>query len=132
MAEKQLKLYNNGVLTDATLIYEKSEHPFVQLQSAAFNSEKFESDVLYYCMRKLHGALDSRNMKLLCNGFRYDVHPSGMSISMGQGIKAYKLVMGQPGTELLNIFDATDRLDLIGTVEDQKKYYEEWMKSLQT
>lgn len=129
MEEKQLKLYSNGNMIDATLVFEESEHPFVQLLSAAFSSEKFESNKLYFCMRKLHEVLDSKNLKLLCNSFRYDVYPSRMSISMGHGILAYKLVMGQPGTELVNIFDETDRLDLLGTLEEQEKYYDSWIES---
>ena len=130
MEKKQLKLYNNGDLIDATLMYEESRQPFVQLLSAVFSSEKLEGEKLYYCMRKLHEVLDAQHLKLLCNSFRYDVYPSRMALSMGHGTSAYLRVMGQPSTELVDIFDATDRVDLVGTVAEQKSYMEKWLQSL--
>jgi hypothetical protein len=130
MENRLLKMYDNGNIVDATLHFEESEHPFVQLFSATFNSDKIEGEKLYYCMQDLHQVLDSHNIKLLCNAFRYDVHPTPMALSMGHGINAVKLIKGKKASELVNIFDPTDDIDAVVSVEDQKNYYLEWRKSL--
>lgn len=45
--------------------------------------------------------------------------------------KAYKLVIGEPATgeDLLNILEATSELEMMGTVQEQEKYWQEWLKS---
>lgn len=62
--------------------------------------------------------------------FDYDVYPSSMSLDMGHGVKAYKMVMGMSTRQVVDIFDPTDDIDAIVTLEEQKKFRNEWIRSL--
>jgi hypothetical protein len=128
--EYKLKAYFNQRLNDVVLHVEERPHSYVHLIAGNFDSGKITGDKLYFCMQKLHTILDTEGIKLLCNAFRYDVYPSKMSISMGQGTKAYKMVMGKPATELVNIFDPTEDLEAIVTYEKQVEFVKEWSNSL--
>jgi hypothetical protein len=129
--ESSLRLYTEGKgFADAVLIVEAdAHHPWVQLISADFDSGKVDGKKLFYCMQSLHGMLDALDMKLLCNGFRYDVYPSGMALDMGHGMMACKMVKGQPAKELVNIIDPTDDIDAIVSVDEQKAFRREWLDS---
>jgi hypothetical protein len=74
---------------------------------------------------------EDRNWMICCKGARRNVWPSGMSRSMGGGIKAYTLEMGRQATldSLVNIFDA-DAPELYSSVADQEVYANAWFKSL--
>jgi len=129
--DKRLKLYTNKKeLIDAILIVEDKIPVSVQLVSLEFTSGKITGEKLFYCMQTLHQLLHSHGLKLLCNCFRYDVYPSGMSLDMGHGIKAYKMEMGRSARQLVDIFDPTNDPDAIVTPEEQKAFRSEWVKSL--
>jgi hypothetical protein len=74
---------------------------------------------------------EKKNKKVLCNGARHDVHPSGMLSQMSKGLKAYQLTIGRhvQSSDIVEIFVATDR-EKIGSISDQEKYYEKWLDSL--
>jgi hypothetical protein len=117
-------------LQKAKLHIEESEHPFIQLTFSGYDSGKIESDKLYHCLTKLHKQLDEVGIKLLCQGCRYDVKPSGMSLSMGQGVVAYRHEIAQPAIEKVNIFDATDDLNAIKPLEEKNKFFDTWIASM--
>lgn len=52
-------------------------------------------------------------------------------VQMGKGLKAYVMTLGKQALEedLVNIFDSAE-ITKIGTVEQQKSYHNEWLKSL--
>ncbi len=68
------------------------------------------------------------------NGALENVYPSRMSRQMSKGIKAYSLTMGKQAEEkdLIDIFQKVQKKDIdrLTTVEKQKDYYIDWLKSL--
>lgn len=62
-------------------------------------------------------------------GARRNVWPSAMSREMGGGFKAYVLTIGQPATELVDIFDV-DESPVGSTVSEQESFAESWFDSL--
>lgn len=81
----------------------------------------------FFALVKLRLQLESKHIKFICNGNRIDVYPSGSSAI---GFMAYELIDKQPATKLVNIFEPTSEINKICTVEDQKQYWENWIKSL--
>ncbi|MEM9158365.1 MAG: hypothetical protein AAGB46_04890 [Verrucomicrobiota bacterium] len=67
----------------------------------------------------------------LCFGSRVDVYPSGMSRSMGGGVKGYRLSLGsQVGvSDLVNIFDSSEEV-VPSKVSAQEEYFKKWIQSL--
>jgi len=92
----------------------------------------FEADDLFNALVDLREKLDRSGIKLLCNGARKDVYPSGMSRSMGGGRKAYVIRKGHPArmASLLDIFDPAD-IDSVVSVCEQQAFHEEWFASLE-
>jgi hypothetical protein len=80
-------------------------------------------------LKEIREELEKKEIFLLINGSRMDVHPSRMSL---MGTKAYVQKFGKQAfsEDLVEIFDETDKEDLIGTVNDQTKYHEDWIMSL--
>jgi hypothetical protein len=100
------------------------------LQSGLYNSGKIECEKLYQGFQNLHKQLDALGLKLLCMGYRYDVRPSGMALSMGPGIAVYILRLGEPAFERVNIFDPTDEEDAVVSYEEQQAFLCKWADSL--
>ncbi len=71
--------------------------------------------------------LEPVGVKILCNGCRVDVYPSGAALV---SVKAYRLEMGQPATResLVKIFEPTDDIDKIATVEEQREFWKNWLE----
>lgn len=66
-----------------------------------------------------------------CYGASLNVYPSGMSRDMGQGLNAYRLVMGQQAamTDLVDIFGTGP--DVIpASVELQETFFRDWIEKL--
>jgi hypothetical protein len=119
------KRFLNGILT----IKEGLESS-IRLRFENYDSGYIECDYIYCCLRKLHEEFDKMGIKLMCNGFRKDVRPSAMSLDMGGGRKAYLHVLGERNRPtIVDIFDATDNLNALGTVAESEEYYVLWLKS---
>nr|WP_295111555.1 hypothetical protein [uncultured Caulobacter sp.] len=74
-------------------------------------------------------ALEPKGLIPFCYGASLHVWPSGMARDMGQGLKAYKMKMGVPATELVGIFDQGP--DVIPSrFEQQTEFAKEWIGSL--
>jgi len=130
--QKDLTLIGkDGNKEAAKLIIEETPESFIELQSNIFNSDKIKCERLYQGFQDLHKQLDSLGLKLLCMGYRYDVRPSRMGLSMGHGTLAYVHKLGEPATQLVNIFDSTDEVEAVVSCEEQKSYYMKWINSLQ-
>ena len=73
--------------------------------------------------------LELKNIYLLCNASVINVYPSGMQKEFG-GTKAYKLQMGKQATlsDVVDIFDYDSELK-IGSVKEQKEFFESWIES---
>jgi hypothetical protein len=120
---------DNATLIDAQLYVETGNAPYVKLTYGEFDSGIIHGTFVYQAMQNLHLVLDQKGIKLLCNCFRYDVRPSGMSIDMGGGIRAYKMRMGEAASETVNIFDSTDDINSIVSLEEQKSFFLKWLES---
>jgi hypothetical protein len=122
----------DGKKANAILIAEEDPDAFVELQSDFYNSGKIPCEILYDGFQLLHRQLDGLDIKLLCQGYRYDVRPSGMALDMGHGILAYIMKLGRPATELVNIFDSTDNVADIVSYNEQQSYFGKWIDSLRS
>ena len=129
---KKLKVSLDRVNTlEAILQVDITPHTAsVQLLFDNFDSGIFSAEKVYHAMQHLHKFLDSKQIKLLCNCYCLNIRPSGMSISMGGGVKAYLHLMGQHSTELVNIFDPVDDISLIATYDEQRDFVRQWQRSL--
>ena len=87
---------------------------------------------LFEALRAMREDFQSVGCQLLCAGARLDVTPSRMSRSMSGGRKVYIVHAGRAAslTDLVDIFEYADAT-LVGTVEQQKKYIQSWLQSLQ-
>lgn len=101
-----------------------------ELEDLLLGGEVRASDY-FDCLVQIRKNFEKENFRILCNGARYDVYPSQMSRQMGKGLKAYVMTLGKQALEedLVNIFDPAE-ITKIGTVEQQKSYHNEWLKSL--
>jgi len=93
--------------------------------------KNFSDDDLFKSLKLIRAFFEKKGAKVLCNGSRVDVYPSGMSRGMGKGRKAYVLILGKQAriNNLVDIFDYADA-SLIGTIEEQECFYKQWITSL--
>lgn len=98
------------------------------------NNEVFQSEGndLFESLINLRQQLHSKDILLLCNGSRRNIFPSPMLRQSGGGKKAYLLRLGVPARreDIVNIFDPAEIND-VDTIENQKKFYDQWLKSLE-
>ncbi len=74
-------------------------------------------------------ALEPKGLIPFCYGASLNVWPSAMSRDMGGGLKAYKIEIGLPATELVGIFE--EGSDIIpASVATQEEYSRDWIESL--
>lgn len=85
----------------------------------------------WWALLAIRKQLDPLGIRLLCQGSRRDVWPSGMSAQMSDGLKAYVHVLGRRGrsADLVNVFDPAPA-DLVGTIAEQTADRDAWASSL--
>ena len=122
--------YTDGHLT---LHDEIPSHPDDVQLDISF-SERKESVVahdFFEALVMLRKKLETENVWLCCNGAAENVYPSAMARSMGGGLKAYKLTLGEQAKteDLVAIFE--DSLGLPPSpVLTQQAFYDQWLRSL--
>lgn len=127
MKEFKVKAFSKGSTSDAVIYFEESSNE-VKLTFKINDRAIVENDMYpFFALLKIRAALEQDGIFLLCNGARRDVYPSGAS---AVGTMAYELEIGKQGIHLVSIFEAVTDIEKIGTVEEQRKYREEWVKSL--
>ncbi|MBQ6946055.1 MAG: hypothetical protein IJN43_17300 [Ruminococcus sp.] len=91
-----------------------------------------ESDNCFNAMVKIRRQLETVHQQLMCKGARRDVYPSPMQMRMGECREAYMLSMGKPArlNQIVNIFDVENEISICTTVDEQERYYAEWVQSL--
>jgi hypothetical protein len=126
MKQYPLKCHNGSVYLDAVISI-ATGHWRIQLK---FDSQgdihiELEEDYPFFALIALRRILEPQGIKILCMGCRLDVYPSSF---MATSFKAYKLEMGKPGTreDLCFIFDPTDDLSMIATIDEQWVYWLTW------
>lgn len=129
MKEYSLTCYNGSYYFDSTISIIAS-HGRVQLKFDTHDIHiEVEDDYPFLALTQLRLILEPKGIKILCNGSRLDVYPSSLMI---MGFKAYKLEIGKPGSreDLCFIFDPTDDLSKIATVDEQWNYWLRWRESV--
>lgn len=127
MKEFTVKILKEGNVIDATIYYDESSSQVKLTYKLNDDVETGEDMYPFFALLKIRAKLEESGIFILCNGARKDVYPSGSSAI---GIMAYELEMGKQATRLVSIFGEVDAKSKIGTVDEQKKYREEWLKSL--
>jgi hypothetical protein len=86
----------------------------------------FVHEYPFFALVNLRSLLEESETFILCNGSRKDVYPSGNTAS---GYLAYIMKMGKPAKKLINIFESTNDIEKIVSVNEQKQYRDMWLKS---
>jgi len=83
----------------------------------------FDADDLYQCLRAFRRVIEPEGFRVLCQGARPNVHPSGMSSQAGAW-KSYAHTLGQPAftKDLVGTFDPVEDIAAVGTVEEQDEF----------
>ncbi|MCT7994046.1 hypothetical protein [Laspinema olomoucense] len=117
-------------LSECTLFYKNTPPCMVEFQNTELGNHQFQGKDVFDCFCKLRFFLEKKGWNILCNGSRVDAYPSSMSRDMGGGMKLYHLQIGKrpQRIDLLRIFDKAEA-NQIGTLEEQRLYYERWRAS---
>lgn len=120
-------------LSECTLFYQNTQPSIIDFQNYELGDHHFEGRDIFDCLCQLRAFLEKKGWNILCNGARIDAYPSSMSRDMGGGMKLYHLKLGKrpQRSDLLRIFDNAEP-DKIGTIEEQRAYYEKWHASEKT
>ena len=126
MKKYLLKSFNNTDFFDSVLIFTQKGNK-VELEFICKHCTlTAEDDFHFLALIKIRIELEKLGIRILCNGSRIDVYLSGMTLST---LKAYELKIGEPARKLLNIFEPTEDIDKIATINEQKAYWETWLDS---
>lgn len=115
---------NDNVISPCKLTIDEKGR-FIHLKFYYKNINISASDEFpFLALDKIRLGLERSNLKLICQGSRIDVYPIGIYFY------AYELELGKPAVNSVYIFDKTNMIEKIGTVEDQKSFFEKWLKSV--
>lgn len=83
----------------------------------------FDAVDLYESLRAFRRQIEPEGFRVLCQGARPNVCPSGMSSDAG-GWLSYAHTLGQPALrkDLVKTFDPVDEIALVGTVAEQDDF----------
>jgi hypothetical protein len=116
------KIISNGILT----ITNEGQATHLTFKDSAIKvnaSELYHPLVALVSLRKI---LETEYKSIIgCNGCRVDTafRPTG-------GYGTYKIVTGQQATETMNIFEPTEEVDKLCTVDEHIIAYDKWIDSL--
>ena len=84
----------------------------------------FDASDYYECLRAFRRVIEPEGFRVLCQGARPNVRPSGMSAQAG-ALLSYAHSLGEPALtkDLVRTFDPVEDIALVGTVAEQ----DEWM-----
>ena len=94
---------------------------------------RFDASDFYECLRAFRRVIEPEGFRVLCQGARPNVCPSGMSRDAGAW-KSYVHTHGQPALmkDLVGTFDPVDDIASVGTVAEQdefmRRHWEEFKK----
>jgi len=83
----------------------------------------FDASDFYECLRAFRRVIEPDGFRVLCQGARPNVHPSGMSSQAGAWT-SYVHTLGQPALtkDLVGTFDPVEDIASVGTVEEQDEF----------
>lgn len=133
---KHVKLLTNEeklIFADLVLYEEAIDEEDMVLLEIIIDGEKIcnKSENFFSALLNTRKELEKENIQIICNGAAKNIYPSPMQMSMGSGRKAYKLYMGKQAknSDVVDIFDCDESLEFVN-IEEQSKYYDEWLKSI--
>lgn len=102
----------------------------IKLRSESDEVEGEGSD-FFNAFCRVREKLEPLGLKPLCYGASRNVFPSNMVRDMGDGLKAYKMRMGQPATlaDLVSNFAEGEDVEPV-SVAVQHEFWREWLRSL--
>ena len=125
--ERYSKNKNLIAIGDLSVINELDKKFKLIYRDSKVNIESIESDYPLLALEDLRLQLEEKFSSLInCSGCRKDVsyRPTG-------GMGSYIIEMGKPATKRINLFEPTKQIELLCTVDEQKKYYTEWIDNFE-
>jgi hypothetical protein len=129
MREFSLKTYINNKYVDSLITFH-AEHGIVTVSYEAGGEKIIKQDAYpFLALVAIRKELEEREAKILCKGSQLNVYPSGAALS---SLKAYELELGKSvGREnLVVIFDPVPDVSLIASIDEQKRFYNRWLESV--
>ena len=123
----RLKSFISETLTETTIKLVDENKLITLIYKSPSSEIEASHEYPFFALAAIRLKLENLNIKLLCKGSCINVYPSGMSMS---GIFAYELELHKQAIKLVNIFDPIDNIYEWSTVDDQKKFRDEWLQSL--
>ncbi|CRM45317.1 hypothetical protein [Pseudomonas sp. 31 E 6] len=127
MKTREIIIINNGVRESALLEYEGGKPTLTLLLNNGLRKTYTALD-LFNSFGLMRAEL--KEISFLCKGAKMNVHPSGMSSHMSNGLVAYELTMGNPDGEFVHIFAYEER-DLTNDIKKQHEFCQRWSESIQ-
>lgn len=132
----ELTLLGETVSHAAVLIQDDSEDelgdPLCRLE-LQFNDKKFQASGqdFFEALLGIRRQLEPVGLLVQIYGGSRNVWPSGVSRSMGLGVRAYKMAKGQQALtrDLVDIFATGTDVEPV-TIAEQEKFRDEWFASL--
>ena len=126
MKSREITIIRKGIRETAIIEYEGGKPTlYILLNNEARKS--YTALDLYECFGLLRN--DLRDIKFLCKGAKINVHPSGMSSHMSNGLVAYETTMGVPEGEMVHIFSYEEN-DLTNDIQQQHDFCQRWAESV--
>lgn len=126
MKSREITIINKGVRDSAIIEYEGGK-PTLYLLLSDGTQKNYTALDLYDCFGLLRA--DFKDIQFLCKGAKINVHPSGMSSHMSNGLVAYEMTMGVPDGELVHIF-SYEESDLTNDIQEQHDFCQRWAESV--
>ncbi len=127
MKSREITILNKGIRENAIVEYEAGK-PTLSLLLNNGERKTYTALDLFDSFGLLRANL--KDIKFLCKGSKINVHTSGMSSHMSNGLIAYELTMGNPDGEFVHIFAYEDR-DLTNDIQQQHDFCQRWSESIQ-
>ena len=93
MKSREITIIKNGIRDSAVIEYEGGK-PTLYLLLSNGTKKTYTAMDLYDCFGVLRA--DMKDTVFLCKGGKINVHTSGMSSHMSNGLIAYELTLGRP------------------------------------
>jgi hypothetical protein len=105
----------------------EGDHTLLHLHADSLNLQVTGID-FFECLQKLRMILEANALFILCQGSAKNVHHSGMSRDMSDGLRAYSLEPGKRASlqNLVDIFDAAPA-ELVCTINEQEAFFKTWI-----
>lgn len=127
----KLRLTDGSTVDGVFTLSEDFDPATVSLSFEGRNIEASGVNDYFEGFCEIRKELEKEDIYPLCLGSSMDVYPSGMSRSMGGGMKGYRLSLGKQArmTDLVSVFEASKEVTP-SKVTDQTDYFKKWIQSL--